>query len=472
MRTFLYNFVIAYNKFIVIYVVIWASFQLLHVIGSLIIVYSNRRREQLFSADDFNQSQDVIPISIVAPAYNEGVVIVESVKGMLNVNYPVYEVVVVNDGSTDDSMEKLIKAFNLHKVNRPVHIKVPCATIRGIYRSPDHPRLTVVDKENGGKKADACNAGINVSRYPYFINMDSDCLLDQDALTWVARTFMNNKHCVAASGIMRISNGTTIQDNKVKEFGMPKKFLPAFQVVEYRRAFLLGRLFNAKFGYLLVISGAFGAFHKDSVISVGGYSLDSTGEDMDLVMKLHLYMRKHKYKYQISFSPKAICWTQAPETVKELGGQRRRWHIGLIQVMFRFREMILNPKFGLVGMIAMPYEFVYEMVSPILELLGFIIIPLAVYLEIISPYSVLLFCTAAFALCLLVSITSSAVDIAVFELKISARDFCIMLLLSVLEMVLFRPITLFFRLQAIFGYKKFMHRWDPIQRRSFESTSE
>lgn len=467
----LYSFVVGFNRFILYYVVIMALWQLTQLIGSTFVVYGNRRKMRLHEGDGFINSPALIPISIVAPAYNEGVVILDSVKGMLQLNYPVYEVVVVNDGSTDDSLEKLIKEFNLQKVDLPVQIKVPCATIRGVYRNPDIPRLTVVDKMNGGKKADACNAGINVSRYPYFINMDSDCLLDADALTIVSRAFMNNNNCVAVSGIMRVSNGNDMENYMVTNFKMPKNWMARFQVLEYSRSFLVGRLFTAKMGCLMVISGAFGAFHKDAVIKVGGYSLDCIGEDMDLVMKLHQSMRKQKQKYQMIFCPNAICWTQAPEKYKEIRGQRRRWHIGLIEVLFKFRRLTLNPKYGMVGMVGMPYQILYEMCGPLVELLGLVVMPLSMYYEIITPYGLLLFTSVALLLGILISIGSVAVDLGVFNRKIEPKDFLLLSVLCLLENVTFRMITLWFRIQAIFGYKKYKHKWESIPRQSFQDTS-
>ena len=231
MKAALYTFITVFNYFIVFYVVTLALWQLVQLIGSIFVIYSNRRRERL-SGNDTSIQSPVIPISILAPAYNEGVVIIQSVKGMLDVDYPMFEVVVINDGSTDDSLEKLIREFSLKKINYSVRMKVPCAKIRGIYRNPEIPRLTVIDKENGGKKADACNAGINVCRYPYFVNMDSDCLLDSDSLTWLAQAFMKNKNCIAVSGIMRMSNGNKIKNNRVINFIMPKNWFARFQVVE------------------------------------------------------------------------------------------------------------------------------------------------------------------------------------------------------------------------------------------------
>lgn len=466
-RTFLYNFAIAFNYFILFYVIGILVWQIVQLVAGLIIIYTNKRQEQLFELDSFEESPEVIPISIIAPAYNEGAVIVDSVKAMLNLDYPVYEVVIVNDGSKDDSLKKLIKEFDLKKVNYPVQIKIPCAEIRGIYRNPEIPHLTLVDKENGGSKSDACNAGLNTCRYPYFIKMDSDCLLDKEALTWIARSFMSNKNCLAVGGMMRLSNGNDIENYNITNFKLPKNWLARFQVLEYVRSFLIGRIFNAKIGCLMVISGA---FHKESVIQVGGYSLDIIGEDMDLVMKLHQLMKSKKRKYQIEFSPRAICWTQGPEKVKELHGQRRRWHIGLIQVITKFRHMMLNPKYGTIGMIGMPYQFLYEMIVPVLEVVGCIAIALNFYFKIISVQGLILFTVAGLLFGIIISIGSITAELGVFNRTISFKDLMMLSFLSVIENIIYRPMLFVFKLQAILQYRKYKHRWEPITRQPFKDT--
>lgn len=471
MRQLLYYFTLIFNYFILYYVVIFAIWQLIQLIGTLLVVFRSRRQEHLLAADSLPASLELIPISIIAPAFNEGPVIIDSVKGMLSLDYPVYEVVVVNDGSTDDTLDRLVREFSLQRISFSARMQVPCSKIRGIYRNPDFPNLTVIDKVNGGKKADACNAGINISRFPYFINMDSDCLLDEDSLFWIARSFMSNKNCVAVGGLMRMSNGNEIKNYRVTRFHMPKKWLARFQILEYNRSFLTGRVVTAKLGCLMVISGAFGAFHKDSVIAIGGYSLNSIGEDMDLVMKLHEYMRKKRRKYQIAFSAKAICWTQGPESYKELRGQRRRWQIGLVQVMYHFRHMMMNPRYGTVGLIGMPYQLLYELCGPLVEILGIIVMPLSFYFHIITPYGLLLFCTAGLQLGILGSIGSLLADVGVFNRTIQPKDFLLLTALCLLDSLFYRPLTVLFRLMAIFGYRKNSHNWEAITRQSFQDTS-
>lgn len=470
MRNFLYNFAIFFNYFILFYVAVFAFWQLLQIVGTIILIFVKRKQDRFVDNIMSQRSSCSIPISIITPAYNEGAVIIDSVKGMLKLDYPVYEVIVVNDGSTDDSMSKLIEAFNLRKANYPIRRQVPCAGIRGIYRNPAIPKLTVVDKVNGGKKADACNAGINVSRYPYFINMDADCLLDDDSLFWISRSFMKDNTCIAVGGIMRTNNGSEIKNYRVTKFGMPENWLARFQILEYGRSFLLGRILTAKLGCLMVISGAFGAFHKETVIKTGGYSLDCIGEDMELVMKLHHYMRKNKRKYKIAFSPKAICWTQSPIKYNELRGQRRRWQVGLIQVLSRYRCMFLNPRYGTIGMIGMPYQVLYEMLGPLVELAGLVVMPLSLYFGIITVPGLILFCTAGLQLGLLGSFSSLLADAVIFNRTIRLRDYLFLAFLCLADTITYRPITLLFRLEAAFCYKKYSHNWGTITRQSFQDT--
>lgn len=466
----MYNFAIVFNYFILFYVLLFAFYQIAQTFGSIYIIFSKRKQDRFLGSDVLQQMADTIPISIITPAYNEGAVIVNSVKGMLSLNYPAYEVVVVNDGSSDDTMAKLIAAFQLQKISYPIPMRVTCAEIRGVYRNPDIPNLTVVDKVNGGCKADACNAGINVSLYPYFINMDADCLLDGDSLFWIARSFMHNKNCIAVGGLMRISNGSEIKDYRITEFNLPKNWLARYQTLEYIRSFLVGRLVTARLGCLMVISGAFGAFHKESVIQTGGYTLNCIGEDMELVMKLHDLMRKKREKYLIDFNPKAICWTQGPLKYNELRGQRRRWQVGLIQVLARHRHMLFNPRYGAIAFISMPYQILYEMFGPLIEILGLFVMPLSLYLGIITWQGLILFTLAGLQLGILASVGSLLADVGAFNRMVKPHKFLVLCIMCLADVFTYRLMTIFFRLEALFRYKKYAHSWGAITRETFHDT--
>ena len=270
---------------------------------------------------------NMFPISLLVPAYNEEETIVANVINLLDLDYFEYEVVVINDGSTDKTLEKLIKKFDLIKINEPIKHSIETKEVKQIYRSAKYPYLVVIDKENGGK-ADALNVGINASKYKIFAAIDADSILERDSLVGIISPFFYDHSVIAVGGIIRIANGCIIRNGELKSIKFSKNFWAKLQTVEYLRAFLAGRMgFNAM-NSLLIISGAFGAFKKNAVIAVGGYSTTSIGEDMDLTVKLHRYMKENKKEYKISFVPDPICWTQAPEKYSNLRKQRKRWHIG------------------------------------------------------------------------------------------------------------------------------------------------
>lgn len=243
-------------------------------------------------------------------------------------NYFQYEIIIINDGSNDNTKEKILKEFNLKKVNQPVKQSLATQEILGVYRNTQYENLIFIDKLNGGK-ADALNAGINVSMFPIFASIDADSILDNDALIKLTMLFVEYPETIAVGGMIRIANGSIINNGGLTEMQLPKKIIPIFQIIEYYRAFLTGRTSLSKLDAVLIISGAFGAFSKKVVIECGGYKVNIIGEDMDIIVRLHKAMKDQKRKYKIRFLAEPICWTQAPESFKDLRTQRRRWQIGL-----------------------------------------------------------------------------------------------------------------------------------------------
>ena len=462
----LYQLLRGFNLFILWYVVIMSSISVIQMVLALFVTPSYIKKARNFEYKLMGTSHNIIPISILAPAYNEEVTIVESVKSMLNLNYSNYEVIVINDGSKDSTLNTVIDAFNLHKISYPLQEQISTKRVRGIYYNPDYPNLKLIDKENGGK-SDALNTGINLSRYPYIISLDADSLLDADALLRIAMAFMQNKHTVAVGGIIRVANGCKIKDGKVLNVGLPKKIWALFQTIEYFRSFLVGRIAWDGFNSLLIISGAFGAFQKKAVLQVGGYTTGTVGEDMELVIKLHRYMRSKKYKYKVSFLPDPICWTQVPESLNILFRQRRRWQIGLMDVIRRYRGMFLNPRFGVLGLVAMPYFFLFEMVSPVIELLGYIMIPIAWYFGFLSLDALLLFFMAAVIFGVIASIGSLVVEEFTNTRYIKVREVLLLSALSILENLFYRQMTVFFRLMGILSFRKHKHAWGVMKRQKF-----
>jgi len=326
-------------------------------------------------------------ISIIAPAYNEGATIVENVRSLLSIYYSKLELIVVNDGSKDDCLQKMIDTYQLEKIDFFVRYQIPTKPVRGVYKSknPVFKKLIVVDKENGGK-ADALNVGINVSSHDYTICIDVDCILEQDAILRMVKPFMEEtkKKVIASGGVIRIANSCEVEDGRLVKVHLPEDYLPRMQSLEYIRAFLLGRMAWSRLNGLLLISGAFGAFDKEVVIKCGGYDHNTVGEDMELVVRMRRYMEERKEPYKVTFIPDPLCWTEAPANYKILGRQRNRWTRGTFETLKFHKKLFFNPKYGLLGMLSYPYWFFFEMLAPIIEFLGFIIFLVMTFLGMID----------------------------------------------------------------------------------------
>ena len=312
-------------------------------------------------------------ISLLAPAYNESLTIVDNIKALLGLYYQNFEIIVINDGSKDDSLEKVIEAFDLEKVAFAIDYKIKCQEIRGIYKSriKGYSNLTVIDKFNGGK-ADALNAGINIAKGDYFISIDVDSIIDPQALKKMIKPFFEetDKKVIAVGGVIQIANSCVIENGQLVEVNVPDKFLPRCQVIEYSRSFLMGRLAWSRLDGLLLISGALGLFDKEVVINCGGYYTKTVGEDMELVVRMRKYMADHNQKYKVVYISDPLCWTEAPSTLKVLGSQRNRWTRGTIDTIMLHRNVFLNPKYGFMGMVSHPYWVFFEWFAPIIEFAG------------------------------------------------------------------------------------------------------
>ncbi|HSA95033.1 MAG TPA: glycosyltransferase family 2 protein, partial [Acidobacteriota bacterium] len=356
---------------ILTYFLLINTFYFLFNILSLAGILRYRRMVTFVRFGEIFRMPIVRPISVIVPAYNEAAGIIESVRSLLSLSYPVFEVIVVNDGSTDGTLERLVEAFELRPSKAVFRKSVQTLPVRGIYRSAVQPKLVVVDKING-KKADALNAGLNISRYPLFCAVDADSVLEKDALLKVVRPFLEDpERTIGAGGIIRLSNGCVVKDGQVVRVGIPRNWIARFQILEYLRAFLGGRMGMSMMRSTLIISGAFGIFRKDLALACGGYRAASITEDMDLVIRMQKHLHEKKKPYRIQFIPDPICWTEAPEDLRVLARQRSRWHRGLIQTLVRFRRMLFNPRYGIAGMFAMPFYAVFEMGGPFIEVLGY-----------------------------------------------------------------------------------------------------
>ncbi len=411
-------------------------------------------------------SSNMIPVSLIVPAYNEQGTVTETVKNLLKLNYPEYEIIVVNDGSKDDTLKTLVECFGMVPIEQPYKRSVDSKPIRAIYRTPRHFNLIVLDKENGGK-SDALNAGINFARYPVIVSMDADSVLEKEALVRIVSPFVQDSAVVAVGGVVRIANGCIIRDGEIKEIRLPRTVLGKLQTVEYLRSFFTGRIGAASMGMLMIISGAFGAFRKDAVIAVGGYTTNCIGEDMELVVKLHRSLCDNKKKYKIGFLPDPICWTQPPENLKDLYKQRKRWQIGLISVLLRHRDMAFNGKYGKAGLLMLPYYWIFEFIGPIFETLGYFVIPFSWWLGIIGWRFTLLF----FLLVVLIGLILSLG--AIMQESYAMRKFPKMgqvftlAAYAFLDNFGFRQFNTVIRFIGCVKYRKGKHAWGSMKRERF-----
>ena len=405
------------------------------------------------------------PVSVLAPAFNEEANVVENVRSLLMLDYPLFEVVLVNDGSSDRTLGRLIDAFDLRRSARSFERTLRCKPIRGVYESPTYPNLVVVDKVNGGK-ADALNAGLNLSLYPIFCAIDADSILEPDALLRLVRPFVDAPGVtIAAGGVVRVANGCDIHGGRVHAVRLPRRALPLIQIVEYLRAFLFGRMGWSTGNSLLVISGAFGLFDKKAAVLAGGYATDSVGEDMELVVRMHRYRRERRQPYRIGFVPDPICWTEAPESLRVLRRQRTRWQRGLIDTLLRHRSMIGRPRYGTVGMVSLPGFLVFEMISPLVELSGYVLLPVLWATGLLSLSLAGTFFVLAIMYMVLVSALAILLEDLAFRRYSSVKDLARLLVASVLENFGFRQLTVWWRVRAFAEYLRGDLSWGAMERR-------
>ncbi len=411
------------------------------------------------------------PVTLIAPAYNEEPTCVESTRSLLTLRYPSYDILVVNDGSTDGTLQRMVDAFDLAPAARAPVAQIDTAAVRGIYRSTVHPNLWVIDKENGGK-ADALNTGINYCRHPLFCAMDADSLLEPEALTRIVRAFLEDSSTVAAGGVIRIVNGCKVRSGIVEEVRLPKNFLARIQVLEYLRSFLAGRMGWDALDATLIISGAFGMFSRRHVVEAGGYLHDTVGEDMELVVRLHRHCRERGEPYRVAFVPDPVAWTECPEDLRVLGRQRDRWQRGLVESLWRNRVMILNPRYGRIGMMAAPYYFFLEVVGPVIEALGYVTFITALLLGRASTAYVLAFLAVAFALGISLSFAAVGLEELSFRRYPRMRDLATLLLVAVVENVGYRQLSIWWRLRGMISKFRGASAWGAMERKGFSTSDE
>ena len=459
-------FLLGLEKALIGYVIAIDGIQLtLLVLGWALL----RRRQELSTGDRdvLMRSPLMPPISILAPAYNESASIIESTRATLTLNYPNYEVIVINDGSKDDTLQVLVDEFRLVKTSRVPTGPLVTKAVRCVYESRDPIRLFVIDKANGGK-ADALNVGLNYARTPLVAAVDSDSLLEPDALFPAVKPFMDAPELtVAVGGMVRAVNGCDIAAGQVTRMTAPPSFIALFQSMEYLRAFLGARLGLSFMNALLIISGAFGVFRRDIVLEIGGFRADTVGEDMELVVRLHHHLRAQGRRYQIPFVAQPVCWTEVPESWKVLARQRNRWQRGALDSLWFHRSVLFNRKFGTVGLFAIPYFLFFEVLAPVAELLGYVLIPLELWLGRISPEVAVGFLTLAVLFGVVLSVGGVVLDLMTTRQHPTVRDVLRLFGAGVIENFGPRQAIAMWRLKGLYDWIRGNQSWGAMERRGF-----
>jgi cellulose synthase/poly-beta-1,6-N-acetylglucosamine synthase-like glycosyltransferase len=412
------------------------------------------------------------PITIIAPAHNEESSIRVAVGNLLELDYPHLEVIVVNDGSHDRTFEELRDEFRLRLVRAVYVPEAKSAPVRGLYRSEVDLRLLVVDKEAGGSKADAVNAGLNAATSPYICVVDADSILERDALLRIMVPILDDpKRVVAVGGIIRVLNGSEIARGQLRRVRLPRKSIEVIQVVEYLRAFLIGREAWGQGNMLMIISGAFGVFRTDLVRAVGGYRPRAIGEDFDLVARLHRHLRQQGMDYHIQFVPDPMCWTEVPSDPKSLGRQRARWQKGLVDVLWSSRDMLFKWRYGRIGTVALPYLWVFELLAPIIEIGGIATIVLAACLGVLSREFFAQFLLFGYAFATMISIGSVLQEEITYKRYNDWQDVARLVSYCFLEHFPYRQLHMVWRLQGLWQYLRRDNVWRPLTRKGLESAN-
>lgn len=413
------------------------------------------------------------PVTLIVTAYNEESVIVPTVRALLQLDYAEFEILIVNDGSKDRTLEVLTREFDLVEVPTAFRKRVDHKPVRAVWQSKKYVNLRVIDKENGGCKADASNAGINGARYGLFMPLDADTILNRDCLTLMVQPFMLNPDTIGVGGNVRIVNGCTVESGHLTRVGLPKTWLGLFQVLEYTRAFLTSRVGWNHLNSLPLISGAFGLFSREAVVRVGGYSHQSLGEDMDLVLRLHRHYRLNRLPYRLDFVADPVCWTEAPETFEVLKKQRVRWQRGLFDCLWENRRLLFHPRAGGVGWLSFPFLLFLEGISPVIEVIGLVFFIACLFLGLVNAEGALAFLLLSFGTGFLLSVASILLEETAFQTYPRKKDLLVMILGALVENFGFRQLMSVWRLE---GTVKWILRtessWGTMTRNASWSAAE
>jgi cellulose synthase/poly-beta-1,6-N-acetylglucosamine synthase-like glycosyltransferase len=451
--------------FVAYFLALNVGYTLLLLVGGVQVADWVRRRPMR----DFravSRSPLSLPVTIIVPAFDEAPVIVHSVRSLLASRYGELQVMVVNDGSHDDTLAALTEAFDLVAVDRVPRANLTTAPVRGVYASPHDERLLLIDKENGGK-ADSLNCGIRYAAYPLFCAIDSDTMLDPDALARLVWAFQAEPETVATGGIVRIVNGSEVEGGRMRRVRTPRSLLVNIQIVEYLRAFLAGRAGWSRMNMLLIISGAFGLFRRDAVVDAGGYDPSTVGEDAELIVRLHRHCREEGRRYKITFVADPICWTEAPADRAALSRQRDRWQRGLLETLWRHRGMIGRPRYGAVGLVGMPFFLVFEAAGPLVEIAGLLYTAIGLSLGWVSPVIALIVFGLAFTYGLVLSFGALLIEGRAFARYADWRDLGRLMAGAIAENFGYRQWIAFVRAKAWWTVLRPSRGWGEMTRVGF-----
>lgn len=469
MNYYIFQAGVFFNNLILVYAI---SISLSYLLLAGLSARAMRRYKKQNSFVDYRtllSSQFAPSVSLIAPAYNESMTIVDNVRSLLALHYNNYEVIIVNDGSKDNTLDLLIEAYELERVDWLLHEHVSTKPVRGIYKAknPAYQKLVVVDKVNGGK-ADALNVGINVSGNKYIACIDVDCVLESDSLLKLVKPFMEEKsQVIATGGVIRIANSCVIEEGRLIKVQVPDKFIARVQVLEYFRAFLMGRMAWAHVNGLLLISGAFGMFHKATVIKAGGYNHNTVGEDMELLVRMRRMMYEEKKPCKVAFIPDPLCWTEAPQTWSILNKQRNRWTRGTAETLMLHRKMILNRRYGVLGMISLPAWVLFEWLAPLIEFFGIIFFICLVLLGYANWMYFFSFLGLVYTFAIMISVFAILFEERSYQQYKRPRHMLRLILSALLEPFFYHPLTVWAAVKGNYDLLTGKKSWGEMTRAGF-----
>lgn len=465
------NILYYYNYLVLFYFLIIVTIYIFLNLISFRNISKYTKKIKYVELKDIFRLHNFKPVTVIVPAYNEENGIVESVRSFLQLEYPDYQLIVVNDGSTDGTLEQLFKHFQIRQASFSPYYEIASQPIKAVYLSPAYPNLFVIDKENSGK-ADSINAAINISRNPLITVIDADSILERDCLLKIVRPFMEDDNIVAVAGTVRIANGCKINRGYIEEVGLSKSWLARFQVVEYLRAYLFGRNGFDFLNAILITSGAFSCFRRDALIEIGGYKAGSVGEDMQIIVRLQKELRLKNPKTRVTFIPDPVCWKVAPEKIKALSSQRARWQKGTIETIRHHKELFFNPDYEWLGMLVFPYYTFFEVLGPFIEVTGYVVFIISYFLGIVPLNFAVAFFAAAFLYGVVLSTLSVCLEELSFKKYTKVKHLIILMAASLLENFGYRQMIAFFRFKGFIEYYLGKRDWGKMEKKGSEQKKE